>query len=598
MLALQDGATSDPKEDVPLGGGVAASAPVTQQDLVVLPVAESDDLSTCPVCQTSFFFAFDERKLSQREAIYGELAKAVRNVIAHIRTYHTHSHASDSESSDAKASTSSTPSTCSDTSHSAADAAPSHAAQCSWRYGSGVVVPESVYNVCFGTIPQTMDRFTLLEDIADHIVDQDSAHHLYQQYDAKTKMLKQVRRSDRMIDESMNRDDFDATPVLLHCGHTVCRGCAYSFVRAHENATHDTMFSMVDCPTRCNRETAFVCDLGVEWLPLDFRRIRLLQKAYENASRKAMCSEHKDRVATVRCTNAVCAGFALMCAECDKAEHSARSTCSHVRVPASDMDAAASSSSSSSSDSVCSVHQQPLTGVCVTDGVPVCGECLYDHMGHEVKRLDAVCSDWSKKLEALQRSTLTQAHVLSDRVSSVQHRFDEMVSSITTHFDSLGRGLVARRDELLFEARRWRKMQLEEPKLLAAEASQLSATAMYERMLLDRVLVQEESGSGATSDDSKSKSKSSSSAHSKRGQSVSSAASGVVSEAILGSAARQAQASGSAIELQSIELDNSVAMVQSQDMHVIFDSASHRSMLAGIKSTGVVTVCSVELAKP
>jgi tetratricopeptide (TPR) repeat protein len=564
-----DGATNDLKEAAQLGHELAMSTLITLQ--VVLPVAKADDLSKCSVCQTSFVFAFEEGKLAQREVIYHELAKAVRSVIAHDRTHHTHSHASDT-TPDAKANT---PNNCSDTrSHSSADATTSDAPQCNWRYGNGVVVPKSVSNVCFGVVPQTMDRFTTLEDIAYHIVDQDSARRLYQNYDNKTNILEQLRRSDRMIDESMSRHDFDATPVLLHCGHTVCRGCAYTCVRAHTNASHDTLFAMVNCPTRCNRETAFVCDLGVEWLPVDFRRIRLLQKAHENSSRKPMCSEHKDRAATVRCTNAACAEFALMCAECNEAEHSARRTCGHVRVPASEMDAA-TSSPGPAADSLCSVHQQPLTGVCVSDGVPVCDKCLYDHIGHDVKRLDAVCSDWSKKLETLQRSTLMKAHVLSDRVGSVQHQFDELVSSITSHFDSLGRGLVARRDELLFEARRWRKMQLEESKLLAAEASQLSATAMYERMLLDRIL---EPGA----EDSKSN--------------VSGSGSGVLSDAILGSAARQAQAIGSVIALQSTELENSVAMVQPQDMHVVFDSAAHSSMLEDIKSTGAVTVCSVELA--
>jgi tetratricopeptide (TPR) repeat protein len=592
-----DGATSDLKEAARLGHELAQSELINRE--MVLPVADEDDLSKCTVCQTSFFFAFEERKLAQREAIYGELAKAVGSVIAHDRTHHAQSRSSDS--ADAKLSTPCVPNTRSEMNHSAAadddddGGVAGDAPRCNWRYGSGVVVPESVSNVCFGAVPQTMDKFTLLEDIADHIVDKDSARRLYEKYDNKTNMLKQIRRSDRMIDESMNRHDFDATPVLLHCGHTVCRGCAYTCIRAHENATHDTLFAMVNCPTRCNRQTAFVCDLGVEWLPVDFRRIRLLQSenSKNSASDKPMCSEHKDRVATIRCTNAVCAKFALMCAECDKAEHSARSTCEHVRVPASEMDgSAAAASSSAAAGSLCSQHQQPLTGVCVTDGVPVCDKCLYGHIGHDVKRLDAVCTDWSKKLEALQRSTLTKAHVLSDRVASVQRRFDEMVSSITTHFDSLGRGLVARRDQLLFEARRWRKMQLEESKILAAEASQLSAAAMYERMLLDRVL---EPGCGAAAEESKSRvvSVTTSSKHERSDSSASS----VLSDAILGNAARQAQASGSAIEMQSAELESSVAMVQAQDMHVVFDATAYESMLGDIESTGVVTVCAVELAK-
>jgi B-box zinc finger len=367
-----------------------------------------------------------------------------------------------------------------------------------------------------------------------------------------------------MIDESMNHRDFNATPVLLHCGHTVCRGCAYQCVKAHENAKYDTMFAMVDCPTRCNRQTAFVCDLGVEWLPIDIRRIRLLQE-HRKASRTPMCCEHKDRVATARCTHALCADYQLMCAECDKAEHSTRNSSKHVRVAPSEM----ATSASASADSLCSTHQQPLTGVCVTDGTPVCGECLYAHKGHDFRQLDEVCSDWSKKLETLQRETLVRAHVLSDRAASVQRKFDEIVSDISTRCNSVVHSVDTRRNQLLFEARRWRKMQLEESKMLAAESSQLSATAMYERMLLHRVL-------DADATDSKSSS--------------SSSASATVPDAVLGSVARQAQSAGSAIESQCVELNDGIASMNVQDMNVTFDNASHSSLLSTIQSMGTITL--------
>jgi tetratricopeptide (TPR) repeat protein len=579
MLALKDDATSDLKEVAPLGNEVVDSTPVTQH--VDLPVAASGELSTCSVCQTAFFFDYKEDRLIQREAIYGDLAKAVRNIIAHDRTHHAHSHISGPPSVDGKASTSRAPTTCSDTSQSAADGAPRDAEQCNWRYGSGVVVPESVSNVCFGTIPQAMHKFTPLEDITDHIVDKDSARHLYEQYDSKTKMLNQVRRSDRMIDESMNRHDFDATPVLLHCGHTVCRGCAYQCVRAHENAKYDTMFAMVNCPTRCNRQTAFVCDLGVEWLPIDVHRIRLLQKQ-RKPSGKPMCSEHKDRIATVRCTHAVCVEFPLMCAECDQAEHSGRKSSKHVRVEPSH---AAAAGVSVSTDALCSIHQQPLTGVCVTDGTPGCGECLYDHIGHDVKRLHEVCSDWSTKLETLQRETLIRAHVLSDRAASVQTKFDEMMQSINTRFDTVVNSANIRRNKLAFEARRWRKIQLEASKILAAESSKLSATAMYERMLLQRVLDPEQA-------DSKSKS----SSKSKTSSASSSSVTVTVPDAVLGSVARQAQASGSAIEAQSVELNTGIAAMQAKDMHVTFDNANHASVLNTIQCMGTVTVDPANIA--
>jgi B-box zinc finger len=458
-----------------------------------------------------------------------------------------------------------------------------------------------------------MDKFTLLEDIADRIVDKDSARRLYQQYDSKTKMLKQVRRSDRMIDESMNRDDFDATPLLLHCGHTVCRGCAYMCVRAHENATHDTMFAMVDCPTRCNRQTAFVCDLGVEWLPIDIRRIRLLQeqkqKRQQQKPQPIMCSEHKDRVATARCTHVSCANFALMCAECDTTEHSVRSSRAHVRVPASLVPPTMAGASSS----ICSTHQQPLAGLCVTDGTPVCGECVFDHVGHDVKRLHEVCSDWSKKLETLQRETLIRAHVLSDRAAIVQRSFDDMVSNITTHCGSMVQGANVRRNELLFEARRWRKMQLEEPKMLAAESSKLSATAMYERMLLQRALASRDDCKSAVKKEKPTKARparrkssrlssaqsssssaaaaaaTSSSSSTTSSDSVATLASSVP-DAVLGSIATTVHASGSAIKARSVELGNDIDAMRAENMSVVFHNATHEYVLDRIRCMGEVSV--------
>jgi B-box zinc finger len=510
-------------------------------DNIDLPNA--DDMDVCGVCQTTYFFAYEEKKLAQREAIYHELADAVRCVIQHNRTQHKTQQTIDEA----------------DTKNTAADShpPPDSDAACKWRYGCGVVSPESVSDVCFGAA-QTQDRYTRLEDIATHIVDMDSAQRLYRKYDEKTGLLVQCRRSDRMIDESMNRRDFDATPVLLHCGHTVCRGCAYKCVRAHENAKYDTLFAMVRCPLRCDRKTAFVCDLGVEWLPVDIRRIRLL-RAQKKASRKPICShsEHKDRLATSQCTHPICAKFALMCEECDKAEHSSRNNRDHVRVSPSQM---APSSAAASVDSLCSKHQQPLAGVCMTDGVPVCGECLFDHMGHQVKRLHEVCSDWSTKLETLQRETLVRAHVLSDRAAAVQHRFDEMVNSINTQFDSVVGRATTRRYQLLFEARKWRKMQLEEAKTLAAESSRLSATAMYERaLLLQRVLQPQPSDA-------------------------------VASDAVLGSAARQAQASGSTIESQSTQLNSDIAAMQTEDMNVIFDKTTCSAVMDYIQDMGTITV--------
>jgi hypothetical protein len=93
---------------------------------------------------------------------------------------------------------------------------------------------------------------------------------------------------------------------------------------------------------------------------------------------------------------------------------------------------------------------------------------------------------------------------------------------------------------------------------------------MYERMLLDRVVEP-----GPDAEESNSTASAADSVASKQGH------------GILGSAARQVHASGSAIEMQSAELESSIGMVQARDMDVVFDSVSHNSMLQEIESTGI-----------
>jgi B-box zinc finger len=579
---------------------------------IVLPAAGVDDMELCGVCRASFFFDYDEDKLAQRESIYRELHEAVRKVISHDRTHHSHTYTGAAKAlSNVTSSDSKRPASMRATGDRAVSESP-----CGWQYGSESVSSESVSDVCFDAVQPGMDQYAVLEDIARHIVDEPSARRLYERYDDKTGLLVACRRSDRMIDESMNRDDFDATPVLLHCGHTVCRGCAYKCVKAHENAKQDTMFAMVDCPTRCNRQTAFVCDLGVEWLPIDIRRIRLLKersKQPQRNPRQSMCNWHKDRVATARCAHVSCVEAPLMCEECDKTEHSGRNSSKHARVRPSQL----SASTAASGDGFCPTHQQPVAGICVTDDMPVCAECLFDHLGHDVKRLSEVCVEWSEQLETLQRETLVRAHVLSGRVASVQQKFDETVHLVNTHFDTIDRCSSVRRNKLLFEARRWRKMQLEESKMLAAESSKLSATAMYERMLLQRAL--------APCDDSKSSKKKkqnkarrgrrqssrlssaaaqSSSPSDSAAASTSSSANSSDSVAtlasrlpdvVLGGVASNVHTRGSAIEAQSVELGDGINAMQPEDLSIMFRSATHASVLNRIRRMGVLNVRPVNI---
>jgi hypothetical protein len=239
-----------------------------------IAVPASDDADACSVCQTSFFFAYKEENLAIRESLYRKLSEAVYNAIKHDHTHHSHTVVN---------ATSSTTSTASCDSKHAASAHGHQASDsaCKWQYDSGIVTPQLATNVRFGTTQQTMDKHAPLGNTAPLIAESSSDVTVYRKYDIKADLLSQCRSSDRMLDENISQCDLDATPVLLHCSHTICRGCTHTYARTDACAKPGTKFVVVDCPRRCHRNTAFICDLGVEWLPIDVHRIRLLQEQYK-----------------------------------------------------------------------------------------------------------------------------------------------------------------------------------------------------------------------------------------------------------------------------------------------------------------------------
>jgi hypothetical protein len=160
-------------------------------------------------------------------------------------------------------------------------------------------------------------------------------------------------------------------------------------------------------------------------------------------------------------------------------------------------------------------------------------------------------------------------------------------------------------------------MQLEESKMLAAESSKLSATAMYERMLLQQALapcddsnsvVKKEKSEKARPARHKSRkrpsaqsssSSATAAAAASSNKSLSSSTSSSVSVAtlassvpdiVLGSIASNVHAHGSALESQLVELGAGIDAMRAADMNVVFRDATHASVLDRIRTMGKVNV--------
>jgi B-box zinc finger len=360
--------------------------------------------------------------------------------------------------------------------------------------------------------------------------------------------LPRCRRSDRTIPSDVNMYDFNHIPVLLQCGHTLCRRCAFKCIAPHKHPQHDSLYAFVKCPLRCGHKSVVAADLGVEWLSVDVRRLELLRA--KSSKSRHMCFEHKDRPATVCCTDPNCSEDPYMCADCDKSEHSARSASKHTRIPVQ------KTASASAVLTVCDVHKKPVQGVCETDGCPVCSDCLLDHMQHKVSRLRDTCQRWEPKLADLQHSNFTRSCQLSDRSAAVQDKYESMLSDAVQHCDELSRVVTRRRTQLLFELYRWRKMQVDESKMLAIESSQLGAQAMYELNNVRRAL------------------------HNSKD----------APDTALGSAACQAQSAGSACSNASDDLVGRIRQMRVEMMKLSFDEAAYARLKNEIESLGKIEV--------
>jgi WD40 repeat protein len=342
---------------------------------------------------------------------------------------------------------------------------------------------------------------TEVESIAEMIVHTDYQRRLAQSTDGGRgqrdgNALPLMLRSDRIPASMPDKPDHDHLPVLLHCGHTICRECAFQCIEPHANPRRDTLFGIAKCPVRCNRESAFVADLGVEWLPLDVSRVRLLQEHAPTLSKRArskaakrapMCSEHKHTKATVYCMDPNCSQFPFMCAACDSTEHSTRSGKLHKRTPASEAHTACDTKQSVSA-LTCPEHKSIVIGLCPTEGAFLCEQCMPSHSSHGAFRFIDASNKCISDLGELQLDAFLKASKLSDHAASVESYFQHTLAECNAHTASLMQAVQAQHSANAAKLLCWRKVALEQSNRLARDLSSVASRVLCTRSTLHHAM--------------------------------------------------------------------------------------------------------------
>jgi WD domain, G-beta repeat/B-box zinc finger len=436
----------------------------------VLSVAE---MQSCFICKEDFYVDISEDKLCAVEAAQSEIATRVKHVIDHHHAQHCGSE------------------------H---DGTPEAKAQCTWQFG-GAPSADSDSDTrvhCFGN--DTTDSKVTLDWLAGDIVDTALVNHIVSSRDETAQRSVLHIRSDRMLPTPSDYPQHIHLPVLLHCGHALCRSCAHRCIQPHPNPRHDTLFGVVKCPFRCARRSIFVADLGVEWLPLDVSRIRMLRgDKLQNDDRKNgkkrnasyKCSEHKTRNATVYCTNPCCSEFPFMCSECNEQEHTSRSGQKHKRIPVTDTAAINKLLNSHSPEQTftkCETHGEPIVAVCYTDNEILCGVCISNHSKHDTACLRTASQRIIDEAGQLQLESLVGASKASDHAAVVEDECQQLLEKSSAAFTAVIRKLQQKQQQVAFEITRWRKMQVEDSKSLASEFSSVASQLICQRSMLQQAL--------------------------------------------------------------------------------------------------------------
>jgi WD40 repeat protein len=467
-------------------GPSTAALPASLPDTAPLPttaeMVSMAEMQSCFICKEDFYVDISEDKLCAVEAAQSEIATRVKHVIDHHHAHHCGCR------------------------H---DGTPEAKTQCSWQFGGAASADSDTASRvhCFGN--DITGSELALDWLAGDIVDTALVNRIVTSRDETTQRSVLHIRSDRMLPTPSDYPQHIHLPVLLHCGHVICRSCAHSCVEPHHNPRHDTLFGIVKCPFRCSRRSIFVADLGVEWLPLDVSRIRMLRdgkpqesqelqegmKKGRNGTKRGTvhkCSVHKTRKATVYCTQPLCSDFPFMCSECNAQEHSSRNGQKHKRIPVSDTAAInellTSKNPTQMSSSKCKTHGEPIVAVCYTDNETLCGVCVSNHSKHDTACFRTASRSIMNQAEQLQLESLIGASKASDHAAVVEEEYHQLLDKSTAVFTATIRKLQQKQQQVAFELARWRKMQVEDSKSLASEFSSITAQLLCQRSVLQPAL--------------------------------------------------------------------------------------------------------------
>ncbi|XP_045534580.1 E3 ubiquitin-protein ligase TRIM9 [Papilio machaon] len=301
--------------------------------------------------------------------------------------------------------------------------------------------------------------------------------------------------------------EFYKEPVLLPCGHALCRACAVglqshlpeadnasgtatdyqeadkasvssetdsgvvcgsrpnSFAGTPAAAVYTSAAFSLLCP-QCNKQV-FLDDNGAEGLP-PFRVMRTIVERFGGvvgappAEEACQMCEGERRAAVVRCEQC----SVRYCAGCRDAWHPTRGPLAQHELRAL--------------GTTCSDHGSPPVLYCNTCLVPICQRCLAErHSSHETQQLSSAARAHKTELSQSLQQLSEQAKAMTEYIQLVKgsgDKINESCEELERQIDQacveVTRAIDRRRDELIRAARNTRSQAIANMRSLTSHAAQ------------------------------------------------------------------------------------------------------------------------------
>ncbi|XP_068121858.1 E3 ubiquitin/ISG15 ligase TRIM25-like [Hyperolius riggenbachi] len=215
-------------------------------------------------------------------------------------------------------------------------------------------------------------------------------------------------------------------PVILRCGHKICRECIDRVLDTQEG------FGGYSCP-----------ECKIKFMERPTRRRNFALKKMQHSS----CTQPDQEEAGVRCT--YCIHSAVMsCLLCEA------SLCdNHLRVHSKAPEHVLCDPNTSLENRKCSVHKKILEYYCTEDAVCFCVSCNLagEHQGHQVEMLDEASEKKKQKLRNVLQKLMAETEEAEKRAQCLEEcrrKAQEKADGETERVTALFRDLKRRLDNL------------------------------------------------------------------------------------------------------------------------------------------------------